>query len=286
MKEIVFVLLFLFIPLINFGWTENPNASIRSKAMGGAGVCLTDAYSLSTNQAGLGFFNTSFVATSFDTRFISSGISNKAFLAGIPINNLGMVGLQFNSYGTKNYSENKVGIAYSKAFGERVSCGLQLNYLNTVIGDIYGKSGTVSAEAGVLVKVTNQLSLGVHLFNPTRAKIASNTLEYAPTVLRLGFLYEFNKKVFITGDVYKSNQSMKPGGGLGIEYIIYNGLYLRTGVSSNPIQNTFGVGYVVGNLKADIYAGFNYRLGYSSGVSLSYSFKKSSVKEITIPKAE
>ncbi|MCC7051558.1 MAG: hypothetical protein IT239_07265 [Bacteroidia bacterium] len=265
------LIIFFLLPFAVRAWVENPNGSIRSKGMAGAGICLADAYSLCNNQAGMAKANSLFAATSFDSRFIGSGISNKLITVGAPIKNNGVLGVQINSFGTKNYSENKFGLAYAKSFGKRIDIGLQLNYLSTVIGDIYGKKGMLAAELGIVTKLTNELSIGAHIFNPTKSSISKKYSERIPVILKMGFLYQFNQKLFLTGDVGKSTTSVKPFICAGIEYRIINDFYLRTGVSTYPMQNSFGAGYSFGSFKADIYAGFNTRIGYSSGVALNYN---------------
>jgi hypothetical protein len=38
----------------------------------------------------------------------------------------------------------------------------------------------------------------------------------------------------------------------GIEYQLLEGLYLRTGIITQPVQNTFGLGFKIKRINADI----------------------------------
>jgi hypothetical protein len=271
----------LFLSIQSLAWNENTNASPRSRAMGGAGVCLKDQYSLSINQAALASVGGASFSSSFESRFISSGISNKSILISSDFNKLGSFGLAVNSFGLKNYAENKFGLAYARNFGEKISIGMQINYLSTVMGENYGKSGTISSEIGFLAQITNNLSVGAHLFNPTRASISQKQNEYAPTVLKFGFLYKINSRLIFTSDAEKSNNVTKPLLKAGIEYNVIKGFFLRAGISSNPIENSFGFGYQTGNLKADLFVAFNTRVGYSSGIGIAYSLKSKAKADLT-----
>lgn len=282
MKYFILILV-LLCNSYTFAWNENTNASPRARGIAGAGVCLKDPYALSLNQAGIVGTKGYSLATSFESRFISSGISNKALFLSANYGKTGAFGLAVNSYGLKNYSENKIGLAYARSFGEKISLGMQLNYMSTVLGENYGKSGTVSAEVGIQAAITNNISIGAHLFNPTKVKISSNGNEFAPTVLKFGFLYKVNAKLFITSEAEKSSNVTKPVIKAGVEYNAIKGLYFRAGVSGNPMGNTFGVGYYTGNLKADVFVAFNSRVGYSSGIGLAYVFKTNNQEVTTAP---
>jgi hypothetical protein len=273
MIKLLFLINLLFISLPSIAWNENTNASPRSRAMGGAGVCLKDQYSLSVNQAAISSLGGTSFSSSFESRFINSGISNKSILISSEFNKLGTFGLAVNSFGLKNYTENKFGIAFARNFGERVSIGMQINYLSTVLGENYGKTGTISAELGFLAQITPNISVAAHLFNPTRAAIASKYNEFAPTVLKFGILYKLNSRLIFTSDAEKSSNVTKPVIKAGLEYNAIKGLFLRAGFSGNPLENSFGIGYHTGNLKTDLFVAFNSRIGYSSGIGIAYILK-------------
>jgi hypothetical protein len=77
--------------------------------------------------------------------------------------------------------------------------------------------------------------------------------------------------VFITTEGEKSSNVSRPVLRTGIEYNAIKGLYLRAGVSNNPNQNNFGVGYNFGNFRTDVFVSFNSNIGYSSGIGIVYS---------------
>ena len=59
-------------------------------------------------------------------------------------------------------------------FGENFSAGIQLDYLTTKIGEGYGNNGVVAGEFGLQAKPLKNLTIGAHIFNPSRAKIISS----------------------------------------------------------------------------------------------------------------
>lgn len=279
MKQFLLFFIFSVYPIQLLAWGDNQPMGARSLGMANATVTLSDIYAAQNNQAGLAYIKGFSVGTGFESRFFVPGLSNKSLALAIPTK-FGVLGATVNSFGLKNYAENKFGLAYARNFGDAISFGMQLDYLNTVIGDIYGKSGTVAAEVGIIAKLTKSLSIGAHLFNPAKARVANYNKEKAPTIYKIGLRYDFSDKFFVSAEGEKSSAQKKPIFKAGLEYNFYKNFYARTGISGNPHLTSFGLGINLKQLKADMSVSYNNVLGYSSGLSLSWQlFKK---QEVTI----
>lgn len=252
-----------------FAWNDNRTAGARANGLGGSSATLTDIYSGQNNQAGLAYLKSPSAAIFYENRFMVKDLSYKGALVAMPVQKLGTFGLAVTNFGSKNYGENKLGLSYSKAFGDVLSAGMQFNYLSTHIGEGYGKSGTVAIEMGLQAKLLKGLYLGAHIFNPTRSKVADYNKEKAPTILKLGLRYNFSDKVFLTAETEKDILLKQVYKG-GIEYQIIKNFYLRAGASSNPINNSFGFGYASKSFKLDMAANYHPTLGYSTQISMSF----------------
>jgi hypothetical protein len=266
-KSLIFLFVFICADL-SFASDENHNSSARSTALGDASVTLSDVWAVNNNQAGLAYIKNASGAISYQNRFLLQQLSLKSLAVVLP-SNQGAFGISMNSFGYKLYSENRYGISYAKKLAEGFSVGMQLNYFNTRIAEGYGNKGVAVAELGMLVKLSGKLTMGTHIFNPTRAKLSRNNSEYLPTTMRLGFNYTFSEKVFLVTEAQK-DLSNKPNLKFGLEYHPVREIYIRTGLSTSLPSYAFGFGLQLKKLKVDFASSFSFPLGIISSAGLIY----------------
>ncbi len=240
--------------------------------MGGASVAVSNYWSAENNQAGLGFLEQMGGGISYESRFGIKEMGIKAGAFAMPLKT-GAMALSISSYGFNLYNENKAGFGYGLKFSEKFAAGIQLNYVSTQLGENYGKTQNFTAALGIQAKLTEELSMGAHLYNPTRAKLAEFNNERIPTVMRWGLQYKFSPKVSMAADVDK-NSYEKTMFRVGMEYAPIDILYLRMGIATNPSQHAFGVGIQTSDFRIDIASGYHPRLGFTPAVSLLYTPQK------------
>lgn len=266
---------FLFLSFIVsnglFGANENFPFGGRQAGMGNAAVAVYDFWALSHNQAGLARQKNASGGFYFENRYLTKEMSLGAAGFALPAAG-GVFGLSVTYFGYSQYHESKFGLAYSRSFGERLSAGVQLNYLYTFIGEGYGRTGNLAAELGLIYELLPGLQIGAHLFNPTRAKIGGFNDERIPTIMRLGFAYNFSERVLLSFETEK-DIDRDAVFRLGLEYGITENIYLRGGIGTKPTTNSFGFGMAFGNLRIDLATSFHHVLGYSPQASLIYEFK-------------
>ena len=202
------VKLILFTTYTLFAGSDNYSIGARSAGLGNASVTLTDPWSVYHNQAGLARLDKISFGIDYSNRFSLSELSTKSLVAGIPTN-FGVVGVSFSYFGYSLYNNSKVGLAYARSFGDNFSAGLQFNYMSTRLGENYGEKGSMTIEAGVLAQLNKNLSVGAHIFNPTRTRLLEyeiqqvTLVEHIPTIMRFGLNYTFSEKVFVTLETEK-----------------------------------------------------------------------------------
>jgi hypothetical protein len=231
------------------------------------------------NQAGLGFVRDISAGVSYENRFLIKEISVRGGTVALPIK-AGTFGLCITNFGYSQYSENKYSLSFAKAFGDKLSAGIAMDYLSTKIAEGYGTRGALAAEAGIIAKPIKALTIGAHVYNPTRAKISEYDNERLPTIIRLGADYLFSDKVRIAVEAQK-DMKYKAEFKAGLEYLPVKELYLRIGISTNPTLSSFGFGINLKNFKIDVAANYHQTLGISPQLSLSYTFAKSEKKSTT-----
>ncbi|MDQ3193176.1 MAG: hypothetical protein M3Q58_16450 [Bacteroidota bacterium] len=249
---------------------NNNQLGARSAAMGNSSVAISDLWSVHHNQAGLAGLDKMQAGIYYENRFLIPELSLKGLALAMPVKN-GVFGLSVSQFGFALYNESKVGLSYAQKLGEKVSAGVQLDYLNTFIAEGYGNKGMITGEAGVQAELAPGLTIGAHIFNPFRVKLATHNNERIPTIMRLGLNYEISNKVLICAETLKDTDH-KPVFRAGLEYNVIEQLYLRAGISSNPGMHTFGFGLNLKHFKIDFASSIHSVLGYSPMVSINYTF--------------
>ncbi len=273
MKKNYFAILALLLSITAKAGNEDYPIGARSAAMGNASVSLCDVWSAHHNQAGLGFVHDVSGGVYYENRFLLKEISVRGAAVALPIK-AGTFGLCVTNFGYSLYSENKYSLSFAKAFGDKFSAGIAMDYLTTKIAEGYGSQGVLAAEAGIIAKPLKGLTIGVHVFNPTRAKLTEYDNERLPTIVRLGADYNFSDKVILAVETQK-DIAQKAQFKAGLEYKAVKEFYLRIGISTDPTLSCFGFGINLKNFKMDIAATYHQTLGISPQLGLSYTFAKS-----------
>ncbi len=254
----------------------NDFVGARSAAMGGYNVTLSDVWASNNNQAGLGFVEDLAAGIYYENRFLLKATSYQAGAVVLPIKT-GAFGISVASFGYSAYSETKAGLAYGKRLGKKCSVGLQMNYLNTSFTQEYGSKTTLTGAVGVIAKLSEEITLGVHVYNPSRSKLITYGNQRVPTIAKLGLDYQFSKKVTLAVSTEK-NLTVKAIVNAGIEYYIADLLYIRGGISTNPSQYAFGFGMQLKDFKVEVSSSFHQTLGVTPGISIAYIKKKKAKK--------
>lgn len=268
----IVILYFTFYSILISAGNDNAHYGGRSAGLAHTSVSLSDVWSTHHNQAGLGWLTQAEAGAFFQNRFLIKEMNYMGFAYAQPIKT-GTFGFSFTNFGYSQYGESKVGLSYGLKLSDKITGGIQLNYHNTRIANNYGSASVLSGEMGAQAKLTSHLTLGLHLFNPTRAKLNNYNDERIPTIMRFGLNYTFSEKVFVAFEVEKDidHRAVLRG---GIEYKTNDMFYLRAGVGSNPSIFSFGAGIYTKQFKFDIAAGHHQILGFTPEISFSYLFNK------------
>ena len=250
---------------------DNSPLGSSSNGIGNASVSLSDVWSVQNNQAGLGFIKEINAGVYYQNQFLLKELGTKAFAFAAPVKG-GTVGVCVSNFGYTLYSQNKYGLAFGKSFGDKISAGIMMDYISTSIPE-YGKRSSFVAEAGIQAKPIKNLTIGVHIFNLTRTKLADYNDERIPTIMRLGANYKFSEKVFVALETEKDidKQAMVKA---GLEYMPIKELYLRVGVATNPSLSCFGIGINLKKFHLDLSSTYHSVFGFSPQIGLSYRFEK------------
>ncbi len=271
MKKGFGVLLLSIGSLLSFAQT-NLHFGGRSAGLAHASVMLSDVWSTHHNQAGLAWLNNPTAGVYYQNKFTISELSNLGLAYAHPLKT-GTLAIQWSNFGYDLYQENKVGLAYALQLSEKFSGGIQIDYLSTRLGGVYGSKKALAGEAGLQAKLTKKLTIGAHIYNPTRTQLNEYNNEAIPTIMRLGLGYQLSNKVTVLVETEKDvdhRAALKTA----IDYNANEKLFFRGGVSTGPTLGAFGFGLNMEQYQLDIAATYHQTLGFSPELSFNYQFKK------------
>jgi hypothetical protein len=182
----------------------------------------------------------------------------------------GSGGLVVSYYGFESYNEQRIGLLYGRKLSEKVQLGAQLYTLGVRIPE-YGSRQVVSFELGLQAEISPAVTLATRVANPVRVELVEG--EELPSVLSAGFRYRPGTQVLLFGEVEK-DILFPVRVRMGLEYQLLDVLYLRTGVSTEPTQLSFGLGYSLQEQwRFDFAANYHQYLGFTPGIGIVYSGK-------------
>lgn len=241
--------------------SDNFPIGTRPAALSNAYVMESDVWSVHHNQAGLGFLSHFNIGFHHENKFVVPEFSLHAIALTIP-SKPGTIGFSYSYFGYSKYNESKIGLGIGRKLGNGFAAGIQLNYHYTFLEGDYDNRNALTVEGGITYKPTEKISLGAHLFNPTRSKISPNDQDAIPTSFRAGIGIKPFNKFFLAVEAEKPlDRKIKLK--TGLEYQLFESLFLRAGVSTNPLLSSFGLGYTMNRFSADIAFSYHDILGFT-----------------------
>lgn len=231
------------------------------------------AWAILNNASLLAFEENISLAASYQMRFNLEELSSRS-LSGIIPTKLGVFsGLVLqNGYNKSLYT--RYGLSYSRSFGHSTSAFFQYNYMTHHIEATDRSQGSFSS-LGLYHKISQAVQLGLFIQNPEQAKIKYQENSYPlPTLYNVGIAWVNGQSVRIIAEVEKE-LNYRPVYKAAIQFAFKNRLFIRSGIKGQPVEFSFGGGFLVSNLNIDVGFLYHQNLGLSSGIGLSYSFKKS-----------
>jgi hypothetical protein len=261
------VLLISLTPFYLFGQNS---LGPRLTAMGNNGTAVTDVWALQANPSGITSLEKPTLSLNFIRHLFSNEISTQALVAVVPFKN-NFAGASFQRYGFAEYNENKIGFAYAKKLGNKLSIGLNANYHQLRIAS-YGASTGFSIDVGALYHFSKEFTFGVFLSNLSKQKFSSTEiLIEIPTSFNVGASYLASDKVLIATSVSKKlDESIDVS--LGIDYKIISLLSLRGGLSAKPFKQYAGFGLNFKKFLLDMATTYDANFGYAPQIGIGYAF--------------
>lgn len=245
----------------------------RSNSMGNATVAVSDAWSFHHNPGALAEVEQMSIGVCYENRFLLKELQSQGLVYVQPLKKMGVISVGAQTYGFELYRTNRIGAGYSLKLSERFFAGVQLNYQGIRLSENYGTKNTMTAELGILGKITDNWRVGMSVFNLGRSKLADYEDDRFTTLMRLGTSYTFSDKLVVAAEAEK-NIDFPTRFKAGLDYQAVQNLYFRAGFATQPVEISFGFGYKFGVIQLDLGSAYHQQLGWSPHFSLTYQAKR------------
>ncbi len=268
--KILLFLLLSFVINTSFGQALRYSLSQPYISLSAYSQQQNDALSFTGNQAALASVKNAGVGVYGERRFMLAETSVYTLAGSLPTA-LGNFGLQVNYAGFKNFTENKIGLAYARKLGKLVDVGVQFNYYGYRIPS-YGNASAINFEIGAMLHLTDKLNAGVHVYSPVGGKIGKTGDEKLASSYKAGLGYDVSEKFFASAEFVKEED--KPVNVLaGLQYQFAKQFFAKAGFISESSSAYAGAGVAWNNLRLDISTSYHPQLGFSPGLLLLIKFK-------------
>ncbi len=234
------------------------------------GAVSNGLWSAADNPAGLADVSQLIAGVSYNSPYSLSALAAKEAAIAIPAGALGTIGSVYKRFGYQLYNESHTGLLLSRKFADAVRAGVRFDYLSVAFGGIYGKSGTVTASAGLIFQVTPAFRIGMYVFNPQRKRLSKEIDYRYPSQVHGGLSYAFAKHAQLSAGVSLKG-SLPAVIKCTFTYNPLRNFKLHAGYSTG--LSPFCFGYIFRFRKAEIgmASGYHLHMGFSPLFSITFN---------------
>lgn len=229
-----------------------------------------DGFSLQGNQASLSKLSSFGVGVYSERRFLMKELSYYSLVAALPTTS-GNFGFTGNYSGSSVAKHMQVGLGYGRSLGKRIAAGAQFNYYHMQLSG-YGNASAVNVEAGLLFYVNEQVTAGIHVSNPTSAKLNKGVDEKLPAIYTAGIGYQPSDKLLISAE-FQKQEDYEMSVNAGIQYLFGEKLTARAGFTTATETYMVGLGVQLQMFRLDAIASVHPYLGVTPGLMLLFNRK-------------
>ena len=223
------------------------------------------------NQAGLAQIDRLTIGGGFQNRFLIKELSTSSGVLILPVLS-SVFAFSVYQFGKTTFRQEKFALAFARSLNSRLHIGIQFNYYLFFLVEENQSIGNYGIEVGIQYQLTDQLLLGFHVLNPYKISLQTISGEYPyPSRFNIGASFHLSESFVFIIELQKDllyPLNIKSG----LEYIILDKLFIRTGISGKPYELSAGMGFAMKKLKIDLAVSYNQYLGDTPSLSFQYQF--------------
>jgi hypothetical protein len=222
------------------------------------------------NQANLAYNNSLSFGFNYENRFNIRELGTRSLGLIIPEGKASL-GVLYSHFGYSDFKRDMTGLACGLKLSNKISAGLQVDYFSERTSGEYNNNQTITCETGLLINLSENTRIGVHIFNPVPNSLRKTFL---PSTLRIGAGTYLNKSLF-TGVEAEMSSGSKLIIKTGFDYQAAKKFWLRGGFSTDNNSFSFGLGWLTKIVQTDIGFVTHEKLGITSSVSFIFKIHES-----------
>jgi hypothetical protein len=239
--------------------------------MGNIATLQTDVWSALANPAGLGIAPSFAVGIQHEQRYSIPGLGIDALAAVFPVLG-GGIGLTLANTGFSEQGENRFGVQIGRKLGSNISAGVGFHAHLLRFPAGYRNAFALSAGAGIYATPLPHLSTGVYVSNLSFSHFNNEARDRLPVVFHWGLSYEITPAIALYAEVEKDVYAPLRAK-TGTECHVFDVLYVRLGVLSQPFEVHYGLGYRYRIFQIDFALYRHPVLGFSPQLSFSMTLR-------------
>jgi hypothetical protein len=241
-----------------------------ARQAGMAYVCVMNSGLWSTfhNQAGLANNKSLSFGFNYENRFNIKELGTRSAGINVPAGKAS-IGAIYSCFGYSEFKRQMAGLGCGLPLSDKIAAGIQIDYFSERTTGEYNNNQLLTCEAGVLISPSENVKVGMHVFNPVPNSLRRTEM---PTRLIVGSGVNLSKVLF-AGIEAEMSTSKKLLVRTGFEYEAAEKLWLRGGFSTENSSFSFGLGYKIKPVTIDIGFSSHERLGITSSISLIFNIK-------------
>lgn len=204
---------------------------------------------------------------SYDDRFGIKEMGSRYAALTVPAGKA-MLGAVYSHFGYPDFRREMAGLACGLKLSEIISAGVMIDYFSLKTAGEYSNSGSVTFEAGLFIRASENVTAGIHLFNPVPNSIRKTNL---PSRLRGGAGINLGSSLYAGAEAEMSTGSI-PVLRTGFEYNAAKKVWIRGGFSTSYNSFSLGIGYLLNFARFDISFSTHESLGITSSASVIFQF--------------
>ncbi len=237
---------------------------------GDASVAYRNRWSVFHNPAALAHQEAFQVGMLYENRYIVPELSNEVIYAQLPTPYF-QIGLSYSFFGYSVFNEMLAAVTLARTFG-KFRLGVECLYYTLYLSEIERYKGTVTAQVGAQIDVTEQFTIGISIFNPVFSKVKTVPDTRLPVILSIGTDYRFHTQLCWLVEVSK-DLTTPLRVGTGINYRPVPELLVGVGVNIwQSVRPNLCVGLFYKGVSLNLQSSYQYPLGFVLSGLFSYTF--------------
>lgn len=257
------VCLLFFCPL--YAQNESMDPGAANEGLGGITTTSKGAHAVAANPAGISYISGRQVRVSASVPFGMTSLSSTTAAYLFPFKKGIKAAATVSRFGNKFYSDQSISAAVAHHIGF-IRLGGRLNLTEVRMQETRTRFVPV-AEFGGIVEALSSLCFGAYVYNFNLGRISKS--DYLPVEMKAGMSWTpfSNTLVRLELDQQFGFPAMIR---TGLQYTVSEMVFLRSGVSTHPLQTHWGAGLAFKNWTGDYAVVSHPYLGFSHYLSLSY----------------